>query len=88
MYERIGWSATKALKVSPVLAPLPWPARLVATVHDSVLVECPLDKREEVIACLHKAMEQPWAELGGYSIPCEVKYGMPGASWAELDQHE
>jgi len=87
-YERIGWSALKASKVSSVLAPLPWPARLVAQVHDSLLIECPLALRDVVIEAMTKTMAQPWKELGGFSIPVEFKYGEPNDSWAELKPWE
>jgi uracil-DNA glycosylase family 4 len=83
-YERINLAPELASKVCDVLAPLPKPARLVAQVHDSLLVECPLALRDEVIACMDKAMSQKWKELGGYAIPAEFKVGEPNDSWAEL----
>ena len=83
-YEQIKWPAEKALKVAEVLAPLPHPARLVAQVHDSLLIECPLALRDAVIEAMRKAMAQPWKELGGFSIPVEFKVGQPNESWAEL----
>lgn len=83
-YEQIKWPIERALKVVDVLAPLPWPARLLLQVHDSLLVECPLAIKEQVIDAMRKAMTQPFKELGGYSIPIDVKVGNPGDSWAEL----
>jgi uracil-DNA glycosylase family 4 len=84
MYERIGWPAELALQATPALYPLPQPARLTLVVHDSILVECPLSLREDVIETLKKAMMQPWPELAGYVIPVEVKFGDAGESWGEL----
>lgn len=87
-YERIGWSTANAGKVANVLAPIPWPARIVAQVHDSLLIECPLALRDVVIEAIKKAMSQPWKELGGFSIPVEFKVGEPNDSWAELKPWE
>jgi len=84
MYERIGWPVELALKVVPKVFPLPYPARLILQVHDSLLVECPYALVEEVKACLTAAMEQLWPELAGYMIPVAVKVGNPGESWGEL----
>lgn len=83
-YERINWPVELALKASPVLAPLPLPARLVLQVHDSLLVETPVALVPQVIDCLEKCMAQPWTQLGGYSIPAEFKVGGAGHSWGEL----
>jgi DNA polymerase-1 len=83
-YERIGWTVEKASKVAEVLAPLPLPARMVAQVHDSLLIECPLALREEVIEAMKKVMTQPWKALGGFSIPVEFKVGGPNDSWADI----
>jgi len=88
MYERIHWSPDKALKIVDVLSPLPWPARLIAQVHDSLLVECPQDKVHEVVKAMNAAMSQPWKELGGYSVPVSFKVGQPGDSWAEIKEVE
>jgi DNA polymerase I len=88
MYERINWPAELALIASPILFPLPHPARLVLQVHDSLLIECPLNLVEEVAKCLKAVMEQPFKELGGFSIPIEIKTGLPGASWAELTPYK
>jgi DNA polymerase I-like protein with 3'-5' exonuclease and polymerase domains len=84
-YEQIKWPVELALKATDVLMPLPWPARLVLMVHDSILIETPVALRDEVITCLKTAMTQPWKELAGFSIPVEIKYGDAGASWGELN---
>lgn len=88
MYERVGWSPTNALKVCDVLSPLPWPAKLIAQVHDSLLVECPLALVDEVVKAMSDAMTQKWKDLGGYSIPVEFKVGGSGDSWAELKPYK
>ena len=85
MYEKIHWPEQFALKATEVLAPLPFNARLIAQVHDSLLVECPLDKVHEVVKQMYKAMSQPWKELGGFSIPVAFKVGKPNDSWAEIE---
>lgn len=84
MYERINWPAHLALRASPVLAPLPYPAKLLLTVHDSLLLECPKKLVPEVVECVKKVMQQPWTQLGGYSVPVEVKVGEPSQSWGEV----
>ena len=86
-YERIDWPIEEALKVCPILCPLPKPARLVLTVHDSILIETPIALRDEVIQCLNTVMTQGWQELAGYSIQVDIKYGEGGDSWGELDKH-
>lgn len=86
MYDRIGWPEESARKVSPILIPLPKPARLVCQIHDSLLVECPYAIVEEVKAALTAVMSQPWPELAGYNIPIALKVGAPSASWADLKE--
>lgn len=88
MYERIGWSAEKALRASEVLAPLPWPARLLAQVHDSFLIEAPKDLVPEVVKCLTAVMQQPWPQLGGYNLTAEFEVSPPGASWGEKKSYK
>lgn len=85
MYERINWPIELALKASPILAPLPLPAKLLLQVHDSLVIEAPKELVPEVIKCLKAVMEQPWAQLGGFNVPAEVKAGKPNASWGELE---
>lgn len=84
-YEQIGWPIELAAQVVSILCPLPKPARLILQVHDSLLVECPYNLREEVIKCMETAMTQPWPELAGFSIPVDIKTGNPGDSWGELE---
>ena len=43
--------------------------------YDSYLAECPLEQLCEVADWLTWTMEQPWPQLGGMSIPCEMKWG-------------
>lgn len=62
---------------------LPKEARLVLTVHDSVLVECPEEALNEVVTCLKDVMQRPIDVLQGYCIP--VKIG-GGKTWAETDK--
>jgi uracil-DNA glycosylase family 4 len=88
MYERIGWPVELALKASKVLAPLPWPARLLAQVHDAFLIEAPTELVPEVVKCLKATMEQPFAEMGGFSLPIEVSVGAMGDSWGELKKYK
>lgn len=88
LYERINWPAELALKASPVLSPLPYPARFLLQVHDSLLVECPKEIIPQVIAAMKATMQQPWTQLGGYSFPAEFKVGEPGASWGELEAYK
>lgn len=83
-YERINWPEEWARQASAVLAPLPVPARLVLMVHDSLLIECPLNLVEEVKTCLTKVMTQPWEQLAGFSIPIAIQVGQPGGSWGDL----
>src|ERR1035437_5278417 len=84
MYERINWPVDLALKVSSVLAPLPYPARLLLQVHDSLVVEAPKALVGEVVKCLKAVMEQTWPHMGGFHLPAEVKVGEPGASCGEM----
>lgn len=75
MYERVGWPEANVKKVAPVYSALPEPAQLLLQVHDSLVFECPENLVEELIATVRRVMEQPWKELGGYSIPISVKVG-------------
>jgi DNA polymerase-1 len=81
MYERIGWPLEKVLKVVRVAKPLPWPARLVIQVHDSLEFEYPQELREEVVNTVRAVFQQPWPELGGFNIPVSVEVG---PSWGEV----
>ena len=87
-YEKIGWPIELATKAAPIVKPLPHPARLVLCVHDSVLIETPINLRDEVIECMKATMTQGWPELQGYAIPIAIKVGGPGDSWGELKENE
>jgi DNA polymerase I len=80
MYERIGWPLEKVLKVVRVAKPLPWPAKLIIQVHDSLETEFPQELRDEVVSTMKLVMEQPWPELGGFWIPVSTEVGK---SWGE-----
>ena len=88
MYERIGWPVELALKVSPVLAPLPYPAKLLLQVHDSLVVECPKEMVKEVVQCLKAVMTQPHQAMGGFYVPAEFSVAAPGASWGETKPYK
>lgn len=83
MHERIGLTASDLIGKIGIIAPLALPAKLHLQVHDSLLISCPEAMAPEVVALLHKVMEQPWSELENFVIPIEVKVGAPGASWGE-----
>jgi len=82
MYERIGWPVEKVLQVVDVVEPLPAPAELLLQVHDSLVFECPRQMVDQLSSTLHKVMEQPWKELGGYAIPIAIK---GGESWGAAE---
>lgn len=84
MYERIGWPVERAQKVVRVSKPLPWPARLLLQVHDSLIFECPSELVDELVATVTEVMCQPFPELGGMSIPIGVKVG---DSWGECEEY-
>jgi uracil-DNA glycosylase family 4 len=85
MYERIGWPLEKALQVSPICEALPWPARLLIQVHDSLVLECPEELVPEVVRVLKRVMSQPWKQLGGMWIPVGIKVG---PSWGEATDYK
>lgn len=80
MWKRIGWPEERVQKLVQVYHPLPHPARLLVTVHDSIVVETSLDTAEEVKDILKEVLEQPWPEFGGYRFPIETGVG---SSWGE-----
>lgn len=82
LYTRIGLSEEQAHRVVPCLKPLPQPARLLISVHDSLVFEAPDALVEEVIETVRYVLEQPWPALNGMSIPTSVKTGL---SWGECD---
>ncbi len=76
------------LKVSSVLAPLPWPARLLLQVHDSLVLEAPKALVPEVVKCVKAVMEQSWPQLGGFSVPAEFNVAPAGMSWGETKSYK
>lgn len=80
MYSRIGWPKSLVDLVAPVSAPIPENCNLLLQVHDSLVFECAPDKVEQLVATLKLVMEQPWKELGGYSVPISIKIG---DSWGD-----
>jgi DNA polymerase-1 len=78
--DRIGWKEEKVAKIIPFYKPLPREAKLLVTVHDSLVGESSLSVLEEVKDTMLKVMSQPFPELGGFSIPAEWKSGV---SWGE-----
>jgi DNA polymerase I-like protein with 3'-5' exonuclease and polymerase domains len=75
MYERISWPLANVLKVCPVAKPIPTGSNLLLQVHDSLVFESRPDTVDELVETVKLVMEQPWKELGGYSIPISVKIG-------------
>ena len=83
MYKRIDWPLEWVLKVVKVVEPLPDGCLLLAQVHDELLVET--QTAEQVQPCLdalRKVMTQPWAELGGLSLPIGEAFG---DSWGDCE---
>jgi DNA polymerase-1 len=85
MYERIGWPVEKVSQIVRVWEPLPQPARLLLTVHDSATFEAPRSQVDDVVGVIRRVMEQPWPELGGMNIPIGVAVG---PSWGEVEKYE
>jgi DNA polymerase-1 len=63
-------------------ASLPEGARLVLTVHDSIMAECSPEQQEQVTNLLRAIMERPIPELGNVSIPVKIH---AGRNWSETD---
>lgn len=84
-YERIGWPVELVQKIVQVFEPLPEPANLLVSVHDSLVLEAPDHLVPEVVRIVQKVMSQPWRELGGFSIPVSVKVGK---SWGECKDYK
>ena len=57
------------------IAPRTLPGELVASTHDSVLCDVTLDRLEAVAEVLREELERPVPELGGLTIPAELKAG-------------
>jgi len=67
-----------------LLPALPPGAKLCATVHDSVIVECDEGQVKEVVGILRQAMEAP-VEIGGRSVSFPVDIEV-GPSWGDLSE--
>lgn len=83
MYSRIDWPEEWALKVVPIVMPLPEGCFLIAQVHDELVVET--TTAEQVQPCLdvlRTVMTQPWPELGGLKLPIGEAYG---DSWGDCE---
>ena len=62
------------------IAPRTLPGELIASTHDSVLCEVTTGRLEAVASILQTELERPVPELGGLSIPVELK---AGPAWHE-----
>jgi DNA polymerase I-like protein with 3'-5' exonuclease and polymerase domains len=77
-----------------VLAPIAqmcrkYKARLVTTVHDSILVSCPVKNREIVAQKMKDIMEKRFDCVAkDFYIPVEIEMGDAGASWGHLEKWE
>lgn len=61
----------------------PWKARLVLTVHDSILVECEEKYKMQVAKLMKKVMEKEWAISGKkVKFPVDIEVG---PSWGETE---
>lgn len=85
MYERIGWPLELAQRVAQYVEPLPRPANLLIQVHDSLIWECPTEIVPQVVGALKRVMEQPWKELGGFTLPIGIAVG---PSWGEVEKYK
>ena len=83
-FDRIGWPEEAARRLCPIIGAVCPPTRLLLQVHDSLVFEFPGCLADEVIAGVRRVMEQPWKELGGLSIPIDIKLADPSASWGEV----
>jgi uracil-DNA glycosylase family 4 len=85
LYDRIGMTREQAEKVTRLCIALPHPARILLQVHDALVIEYPKSMRQEVLSIVKRVMEQPWAELNGYSIPVGIALG---PSWGEVEAYK
>jgi DNA polymerase-1 len=83
-FERINLAPESARLVSPYIEALPRPALLHLQVHDSLIFSYPAPMRDEIVGVVARVTQQPWPQLGGFSIPIEAKVG---ASWGELKEY-
>jgi DNA polymerase I-like protein with 3'-5' exonuclease and polymerase domains len=84
MWKRIGWTEEQVSRVAKIHIPLPEPARLLISVHDSLVFECPSAMVGELVGVVRSVMEQPWKELSGMVIPIGVKVG---DSWGDSEDY-
>jgi len=52
-------------------------------VHDSIVGEGPIEDLPEVYRVVKKVGEQPWPELGGFSVP--MAFAASRNSWGECE---
>jgi len=71
------------LALARLHAALPADARMVLTVHDSVLLEVPIDRVDEVGQHVRAIMETP---PPGFTVPLRVEVST-GRTWAECKTH-
>ena len=60
-------------------------ARLMFTVHDSVVINCPKKSLISAVAYIRDTMEAPIPELRGFWIPVEVKVG---PNWYDVENYD
>lgn len=84
LYERINWPLDSVRKVVSYVEPLPKPANLLIQVHDALIIECPNEMVPQVVGILKRVLEQPWRELGGFSLPIGIAVG---PSWGETEKY-
>lgn len=84
-HERIGWPLEKVVKIADYIEPLPEPARMLISVHDSLEFEYPTEMRDKVLGAAYRVMTQPWKELGGYQFPVSIAIG---PSWGETEAYQ
>jgi len=77
--------AASALGIA-VTYQLPRPWRLMCQVHDSLPAQGPQENYMEVARGMKAVMEQPWAELDGFSLA--VDFGYSTSSWGECKDIE
>lgn len=63
-----------------------WGARMILTVHDSILVECFEKESMNVARVMKKVMEEPY-QIGKYKVGFPVDIGV-GKTWADSDKEE
>lgn len=77
----IGWSIFRALDDAMTALG----GALVAWVHDSALVEVPVEREANATVELHAIMEQEFSQVApNFHVPIKIKHGKRGESWGEL----